>query len=238
MFVLPAVHKVAGAPPHHRGMTSVRGSPLPAVDLRVCLGVASASSELEALVELLRAREQDHRNWLAELEASVRERRAFALATDPRKCKFGQWYYSFATEDAVLRAELARIERPHAAIHALAIEVEALKAGGRFDQALADVAAARNGVLAEVLRCFEEIRRAVRAQHREIGVTATFADRRCVLIVDRAEAVADVERLAEADDPVASGELRVELIGSLARWSGARQPVLLLDMHATAGLVG
>ncbi len=95
IFVLPAIHHSPGLPPHWRGVANVRGSALPALDLRICLGLVSASSDLEALLTLLRDREQDHRNWLSELEASVRERRKFTLATDPRKCKFGQWYYAF-----------------------------------------------------------------------------------------------------------------------------------------------
>lgn len=236
MFVLPQTHRLPGAPPHHRGLAKLRGTALQAIDLRVCLGLESASVELESLLALLCEREQDHVNWLAELEASVRENRAFELATDPRKCKFGQWYYAFQTDDAVLRAELGKIEQPHAEIHALAAKVEALKAGGKHEEALQSLERARTGLLQDLLRMCKSIQRAVREQQREIGVTTLLGDQRTVLVVDRAEAVADLEQFADADDPLVSGELKADLVQRLARWSGAKAPVLLLDLDRIASL--
>jgi hypothetical protein len=51
----------------------------------------------------MRDREQDHRNWLAELEACVREHRPFGMARDPHQCKFGLWYDRYKTEDRRLK---------------------------------------------------------------------------------------------------------------------------------------
>ncbi len=234
MFVLPAVHCPPGTAAHGRGVVTLRGEALPVVDVRVCLGMASARSEVDALVQLLVDREQDHRNWLAELVASVREQRPFTLATDPRKCKFGQWYYAYHAEDAVLRAELARIERPHAAIHGLAAAVAALVADGRSSEALAALEQARVGVLGEVVKLFEQARRAMRTQHREIGVAVSHDGHRTVLAVDGAEAVAVLELVSAADDPLLSGALEAERVERFARWSGAAQPVLLLDTRGIA----
>jgi len=237
MFVLTDVRKPPGMPPHQRGVARLRGAALPAVDLRVCLGHPSAEVELQALLQLLRDREQDHRNWLAELDASVRERRAFGLATDPRKCKFGQWYYAFKTDDAVLRSELSRFEVPHAEIHALAAEVERCKALGDHDAARLVVERGQ-GKLAELVEIFERTRQAVAGQQREVGVMVRLGGRAAVLVVDRAEAVADLEELRAADDPLAAGALRVDLVPRLARWRGAAQPVLVLDLDRVAALGG
>jgi len=236
MFVLTDVRKPPGVPPHQRGVARLRGSALPAVDLRVCLGHASAERELADLVQLLHDRERDHRNWLAELEASVRERRPFGLATDPRKCKFGQWYYAFKTDDAVLRGELARFEQPHAQIHALAAQVEELKSTGRFDAALQAVERARLGLLTELIGIFERTRQAVVTQQREVGVLVRLGGRAAVLVVDRAEAVAELQELEAGDDPLAGGTLRIELVPRLARWKGATQPVLVLDLERLAAM--
>lgn len=107
MFVLPEVRRPPGCPPWQRGLVSMRGAVLPALDLRLRLG----------------------------------------LATDPRRCKFGQWYYAFQTEDPVLRSELARFEEPHARVHALAIQVAGLREAGRTAEARALVAEARQGLL-------------------------------------------------------------------------------------------
>jgi len=236
MFVLPEIRRPPGLPGYQRGLATMRGSALPAIDLRVCLGLESASIELEATLELLREREQDHRDWLTELEASVRENRAFTLATDPRICKFGQWYYSFKAEDAVLRGELAQMERPHAAVHALAGQVEALKTTARKQEALDLLEGARRGVLEELVLLCGRIRQALRDQQREIGVTTVLGERRTVLIVDRAEAVTDLNRIPDADDPLVSGELQADLVHRMARWSGSKAPVLLLDVARIATL--
>jgi chemotaxis signal transduction protein len=230
MFVLPAVHRRPGSPSRERGLTLLRGAALPAVDLRVCLGLTSAQAELEAMLTMLTQREQDHRDWIAELEASVRERRRFGLQTDPRKCRFGQWYYGFRTDDAVLRGELARIEAPHAAIHALGTRVEQLAAESRYEEAGGVIERGRSTVLRELLQLFDGIRQTVQRQHREIGVMIVVGDRRTILVVDRAEAVADLGRISEHDDPVASGQVRAELVASLASWGGAKQPVMVLDV--------
>jgi len=226
IFLLGEVRVPPGCAPHQRGVAVLRGDVLPAIDLRVCLGHPSAPAETEALVRLLGEREEDHRRWLAELEACVRERRAFGLATDPRKCKFGQWFYAFRTDDAVLRGELARFEEPHARIHALAADVLALEPA----EALARIEGARRGLLAALLELFASARRAVQEAHREVGVTVEVAGRRSVLVVDRAEAVADLEQIPAEDDPVAGGALRVDLVRRLARWRASAAPVLLLDV--------
>lgn len=236
MFVLTDVRRPPGVPPHQRGVARLRGSALPAVDLRVCLGHVSAERELADLIGLLHDRERDHRDWLAELEASVRQRRPFGLATDPRKCKFGQWYYAFRTDDAVLRGELARFEEPHARIHGLAAEVEGLKGRDRFEEALQAVERARTGLLAGLVGIFERTRQAVVAQQREVGVMVRLGGRDAVLVVDRAEAVADLQALDAGDDPLAAGALRVDLVPRLARWKDAAQPVLVLDLERLAAM--
>jgi purine-binding chemotaxis protein CheW len=236
MFVLTDVRRPPGVPPHQRGVARLRGSVLPAVDLRICLGHVSADREVADLVQMLRDREQDHRNWLAELDASVRERRPFKLATDPHQCKFGQWYDTYRTEDAVLRGELSRFEQPHAEIHALAIEVEALKASGDHAGAQRVVDGAREGQLAALVALFARTRQAVVEQQKEVGVLVRLAGRAAILVVDRAEAVAELEDIEEADDPLAGGALRVDLVPRLARWRGASQPVLVLDLERVAAL--
>lgn len=202
MFVLADVRKPPGVPPHQRGVARLRGWALPAVDLRVCLGHPSAEAELQALLQLLRDRERDHQHWLAELDASVRERRPFGLATDPRKCRFGQWYYAFKTDDAVLRGELVRFEAPHAQVHALALEVAARQAEGDHEAARAVVERGRV-TLGVLLDLFGRLRQAVVAQQREVGVLVRLGGRDAVLVVDRAEAVAELEVIPAGDDPLA-----------------------------------
>lgn len=232
MFVLPPIHRPPGLAPHERGVTCRREMALPALDLRVYLGLTSAAAEVEELIQLLGDREQDHRDWLDDLGASVVEGRPFTGTTDPHQCAFGRWYDGFRTDNAVLRSELSRIEQPHARIHALAVEVKAMEGRGDQRGAQERLEQARGGVLAECLRAFEAIRRAVRQEHREIGVIVEIAHKRRVLIVDSAEAVADVEPFPEADDPVARGDVHIPLVRHLGRWRGSERPVLLLDLQS------
>jgi len=236
MFVLPEVRRPPGVPAWQRGVTLLRGSALPAIDLRVCLGLESSEHELEVFLEEMRAREEDHRAWLAELEASTREERPFKLATDPRQCKFGRWYYSFKTDDAVVRGALGAFEAPHAAIHALAGKVTALRTEGRQADALELLEASRTGLLAELIGIFAQTIRVVRQQHREVGAVVRLGRREVVLIVDRADAVAELEAIEAGDDPLRDGSLRVELVSRLARWRGSPQPVLVLDLERLANL--
>ncbi len=238
MFVLPEVRRPPGSPPWQRGLVSLRGAVLPALDLRLRLGLPAAHEELLALERMLAEREQDHRDWLAELGRSVEANRPFGLATDPRRCRFGQWYYAFQTEDPVLRSELARFEEPHARIHALALEVERLRQAGRTAEARGLVAEARDGVLAQLIGLFEGARATLRAEHKEIGVWTRVGSRRAVLIVDRADAVAELEPFEAGDDPVREGVLRSGLVRSLGRWKGTPQPVLVLDLARLSSLAG
>lgn len=234
MFVLGVVSRTPGAPPAQRGVLLHRDRTYPVLDVRTCLGLSRAVEQVDALVELLEARERDHRRWLEELEASVREARPFGLATDPRLCKFGQWFYAYKAPDVVVAAEIARFEEPHARIHALASTVAARAAEAGQEAALAMIEDARGHVLQELIALFDRTRKVIRAQHREIGVSVTVAGRTVVLAVDTAEAVTPLEPLAEGHDPVGDGTLALPFVSRLARWKERAQPVLVLDLPALA----
>jgi chemotaxis signal transduction protein len=144
------------APEYIRGVTQRREQSLTVVDLRRRLGMRGADEEVREIIEMLRAREQDHVRWITELESCVREDREFTLARDPSKCAFGQWYAAFHTDNLTLGAHLKRFERPHAQIHALADEVLALASSGKHDQAVARIAETRDTTLDLMRRLFRE----------------------------------------------------------------------------------
>jgi len=230
MFVLRETARPPGLPPGQRGVVTLRNKVLPVLDLRMILGLADARSEVDAFVELLRAREQDHRDWMDELEASAREQRPFTLATDPRQCQFGKWYSTFHTDNVVLGGQLRRFEDPHARIHALADEAVALQQSGRAAEVPGLLAEARTGLLTELVDLFEATCRVVLQEHREIGVVLQMAGRPFVLAVDRAEAVKQLEAFEGGGDPLADSGLKNELFLGLARFSERDEPVFLLDL--------
>lgn len=181
-------------------MINLRGTIIPLIDLRVKLGLPSMKMESDALIQSLHDREQDHLNWLRELEACVREHRPFGLAKDPHKCKFGKWYDQFTTEKNQLRMSLQswitlqRMDEPHKIIHATANEVLKRAGQGDFDGALSLIAARRDRELAALIRLFAELRQVVTEHHREVAVVLCYGERRLAVSVDMMEAV---ERIPE-----------------------------------------
>ena len=117
---VPRWHVVPNAPRHLRGVINLRGKVLPLVDLRVRLDLPSALADVEEMIAMLVAREQDHIHWLRELQNSAIERRPFTLARDPTECAFGKWYYSYKPEDIGFASVMYRLEMPHRRVHGIA----------------------------------------------------------------------------------------------------------------------
>ncbi len=197
MVLLSGVSAVPQVPPHVRGVINLRGKVLPLVDLRRRLGMPSALEDLEALIKLFEAREEDHRKWIQELDSAIKERRAFTLTTDPHRCAFGRWYDSLTTDNVVLAAQLRKIDEPHQRIHRRGAEALELAARQDYEAASAIAHDIRERELAVTLALFAETRTALREAHREVAVVAHGADRPFAVAVD---AIESVEHLKEADD--------------------------------------
>ena len=193
MVAMPDVVKVPKAPLHVRGVINLRGQTSPLIDLRLRLGMDSSLEAINAQVEMLRAREQDHRNWLAELESSVQEGREFTLATDCHKCKFGQWYDSYRPKSFTEGQFLKKFELPHQRIHQIAIRVKELISLGQRDQALALINRTHDLELAEMIRLFQQFREMTRKQTaKEIALVLETKGSRTAIAVD---SIMTVERL-------------------------------------------
>ena len=192
--MLPKVVEVPGLPPEIRGVINLRGKVMPLIDLRVKLGLPSAKTELDELIQLLHDREKDHHNWLKELESCVRERRPFKMARNPHACKFGLWYDKFQTDNNLLKMALKKMDEPHKIIHASADGILQMVEQGDMDGAEKLLAARRNGELAELSKLFEEARRILREHQRELAVVLNRGDKRFAISIDMVEAV---ERIPE-----------------------------------------
>ena len=77
MVIMPEVAEVPNTGQFIRGVINLRGRVLPLIDLRKRIGLLTVAGENDAFCAMLDQREQDHRNWLNELESSVREGREF-----------------------------------------------------------------------------------------------------------------------------------------------------------------
>lgn len=227
IVAMPETTSMPDMPKYIRGITSLREGVFPVIDMRIRMGMSSLKEESRNLIELLNQREQDHRNWIEELESSVRERRPFKLATDPHKCAFGKWYDNFSTSNSLLAYCLSRFDAPHQKIHGIANSVKTLEASGDFDAAYALLDQTRHGELEEMIRLFSETRSLLEDSNREIALILESEDKLLAAAVDSIEAVekltlSDVENLP---DSFASGmdKCFVSGIGKSARRDGIIQ---------------
>ena len=230
---VPPWHPVPNLPPHIRGVINLRGKVLPLVDLRLRLGLPSALEDVEGMIRMLVAREQDHVLWLKELRSAVEDGRAFTLARDPTECAFGKWYYTYAPEDIGFASVMCRLELPHRRIHALAEVVLKHADRGEHDQARALILQAERGDLRTVVNLFEEARTALRESQKEVAlVLSTGVGKPVAVTVD---AVISVEALAEDTITAATpaiASVRSDLIRQVAHRGERQEITFLLDAEA------
>ncbi len=232
MIAMPSVTPVPRTPPWVRGAFNLRGRLIPVVDLRVKLGMCPLKDEVEDLIQLLGDREQEHLDWLEELEASVREGREFRLATDPTKCKFGRWQASFQTNNPLLQQLLTRFTEPHEQIHAIAVEVGHLTTRNDKEAALALIEQARTGLLDEMVRLFERTRLMLRETTREIAIVLEHDGVEFAISIDTVDGVERLTSESIEDLPDMLGGLDQDLFVGAARRGRDGSIVLLLDLAA------
>lgn len=196
MVAMPKVVSVPETPLHIRGVINLRGQVIPVIDLRMSMGMKSRTVEITELVELLEQREQDHKNWIAELEASVREKREFKLATNPHQCAFGKWYDRFETDNQTLSSCLKKFDGPHKKIHSIAVETKNLEKAGAFDAAYALIDRTRDNELSVMIKLFAETRHLLQDTVREIALVLEGGGRTIAAGVDSVETI---ERLKETN---------------------------------------
>lgn len=160
----------------------------------------AAVDELERLIALFDAREQDHRNWIHELEASIVERRPFTLTTDPTMCAFGRWHASLKSDNIVLQTHLRRIDGPHREVHNRGAEALALEKAGNYEGAAAIAKDIREHSLQRTLAAMEDAKAGLRDAHREIAIVVQGPAGRLAVVVDAVEAVEALRERDDADD--------------------------------------
>ncbi|CAH9055249.1 hypothetical protein PSECIP111951_02763 [Pseudoalteromonas holothuriae] len=159
--------------PSFLGVKDYMGTPTPIFDLGIILNSQSSYDINNALVELLRAREDEHRSWLQALEKSVVHGHDFDKARDPKQCEFGQWFYNFKTENDDLKAILSRFEEPHNRLHALADTLLSLCADDKKQKALSMLDKEKATTFLKLMRLFESAREQISLDHKPIIVFTT-----------------------------------------------------------------
>lgn len=229
MLMIPDVVRVPNMPDYIRGVINLRGRVMPLVDLRKRLGMASATDEVEGFCNLMTQREQDHRKWLAELEASVQEHREFKLATDPHKCAFGKWYDTYQAGNPWIAALLKKFDKPHQKIHGVALQVAQMVAEGRLDHAVQLLTETRSQDLSSMIRLFENLRELARAQQRETAVIFTSSGHVFAGSVDSAVSVEKLAPASVAPLPAGAGASHNGLVQRTGRRAKDNQLLLILE---------
>lgn len=235
MLVLPELAAIPDVPDYVRGVMNLRGRVVPIIDLRKRIGMASAAGETDAFCNLMAQREQDHRNWLGELEASVRERRKFALTADPHKCAFGKWYDAYRAGNVWVTALLSKFDQPHRQIHGVAAQVQEAMAAGKPEQAGQLIEETRGSVLRLMIQLFAELKNLVREVRRETAVVLAVSGRTFAVSVD---AAVSIEKLVPGSvAPLPAGALCgpqgvVQRVGQRGKHP---QPIMLIEADRILG---
>jgi purine-binding chemotaxis protein CheW len=228
----PLWHVVPNTPRHIRGVINLRGKVLPLVDLRLRMDLPSALEDVEEMIAMLVAREQDHVLWLRELQGAVSEGRPFTLARDPTECAFGKWYYSYKAQDIGFASVMYRFEMPHRRIHSIADAVLKYAEQGQHDKAKEIILRTEKGDLHTVVSLFVEARTAFRESHKEVAIVLSDGRKHLSLTVD---SVASVEEIAEEtieDATSAMGSVKSDLLTKVAQRANDKGIVFLLDAEA------
>ena len=189
MISMPDVNSVPYAPDHIRGVINLRGKVMPLIDLRVRLGMVSAKTETDNLVDMLCQRKEDHRNWIRELILCLDEKRPFLLATDPHKCAFGKWYDTYRSDNLLVSSILPKFDEPHKRIHALADDAFGLQKQGNDPGAKELVHVAEKTDLAIVMELFDNLCKTIRESCREIALILMLDQQYFAAAVDGVESV-------------------------------------------------
>lgn len=111
-----------------RGVFNLMGKVIPVVDMRILFGLPTIDNEVKTFFNEIDKRKDEHNAWVERLLECLNQGIQPDVLVDHKYCKFGQWFYSFETDNQNLQFVLKKIEEPHAKLHSLAkLKIEDLK---------------------------------------------------------------------------------------------------------------
>ncbi len=229
MVLLPNIVKVPNSPDFIRGIIDLRGKNFPLVDLRKRLGLPSIEEESKNFIEKMDTAKEAHKNWLQELEDSVKEDRPFILPSDPHQCAFGKWYDSVITTDLFLATLLKRIELPHQQIHGLALKVDELKEQKDFKAIEELILNARRTIFVDIMKSFDAVKVSFISDRKEIAVAINVNNKSFALAVDSVETVETFpeDAIEKFSDKLGS-QKKLDIPISIGKTQDGR-PILLIE---------
>lgn len=162
--------KIPDAPRWVRGVVNVRGETFTLIDFRKRIGGRSVYEMQTDLLNQLDTRQQEHIHWLDQLEDSVANNTDFEGEVNPHKCKFGQWYDNYVSDNAAVNLELKKFDKPHRAIHETARHALDLKNAGKQQEAIDLINARRNNELDRMITLFSTLKQHIETSNKEVIV--------------------------------------------------------------------
>ena len=238
------ISEIAGSSQSMLGIADYRGHALKVFGLRQALGLPTLEEEIGESQKLLTEHEQGHKNWITELELSVKEGRSFRLATDPNRCKFGQWYntimndenamQTFCAGDPLLRILLADFDKPHKAIHGIAQKITQLVHANKNDEATAIIESTRQTTLSELLALFERVRRLLGESRRSVVIVLKNGHSSAGVLVDAVNMIIHVES-GEISPLEQNTNMPKIFSGILTKHQHLNAPTPVIDTHYLFG---
>ena len=139
------------------GYLDFRNTLVKVFDCATSLSQERERDVVNGLIESIKTYRQAHIDWVNALEHSIMTDEPFTKPRNPRMCAFGQWFYSFETDDYALRALLDKIEQPHNHIHSLADALLDMVADGQREQAVDLLRLEKQTTLKKLLRTLQYI---------------------------------------------------------------------------------
>lgn len=228
----PICTAVPNMPPYVRGVIDFMGAPIPMIDTRVRLSVKSRQEEVADMVNTFLQRKQEHLNWISNLKDAVEHDKEISVEKNPHVCAFGKWYDTYKANTLALSSYMYRFDRPHKAIHNLAVQSENLILAGQKQQAHLLISAAEQNELKTLVALFDGFEEQMRQSYQEYAVVVTHKGQKMSLAIDTVkyfekldEIVYDVPFTGNINDKVILGVGRKK-IGDVT------DEVMLLNLDA------
>ena len=190
----------------------------------------SAAEESRGTTRSLREARQDHRRWIAELEASVRSPVRSSSRWTPTPVPSASGTHSFVPPNVVMETHMKRFDKPHQAIHEMGADVAALVARGETEQAMETIRHGRDTILSSLIQLFDETPRVLAETNREMVIVLKGTSRMLGVTADAVESVEAIK--PETLEPI--GGLGPEhpdaLVTRTVRTAKADRLVLVADV--------
>lgn len=230
MVRIPEVYDLPDKPEWVRGVINFRGEVIHLVDLRVRLGIRSYLAEIDELIGMMELREQEHRDWLLQLEYSIREKREFTLATDPHQCNFGKWFDQYEAKNLEMRNFLKSFDAPHKKIHQIARQAIALNEKGEQTAALRLIETTRKGALSRMIDLFSKFKIMIHdLRNLEIAVVFESNGVNTAMAVDSIESVELLEKDSRDKIPEMYSKYKAKLVPYVGKRKEDGGLVLILN---------